>query len=109
MVNFEYNSSEKHLICNFSGRLDTQICISLAEEINSKLQELKQGQGENDKPEEKIDFDMTEVTYISSSFIRICLITFNQCKKEKFAIINCDPFLKRTFKIAGLDNLLVVS
>jgi len=109
MVNFEHYSSEKHLICKFSGRLDTQNCISLSEEINNKLQELMQDQGEKDKPEEKIDFDMTEVTYISSSFIRICLITFNQSQKEKFAIINCDPFLKRTFKIAGLDELLTVS
>lgn len=109
MVNFKHDSGEKHLICKFSGRLDTQNCISLSEEINNKLQELKQGLSEKDKPEEKIDFDMTEVTYISSSFIRICLTTFNQSQKGNFAIINCDPFLKKTFKIAGLDDLLTVS
>jgi anti-anti-sigma factor len=109
MVTFKHYSTEKHLICKFSGRLDTQNCLSLSEEINNKLQELKQGQGEKDKPGEKIEFDMTEVTYISSSFIRICLTTFNQCQKENFAIINCDPFLKKTFKIAGLDDLLPVS
>jgi anti-anti-sigma factor len=109
MVNFEHHSSENHLVCKFSGRLDTLNCISLSEEIQNKLQELKQGQGEKDKTGEKIDFDMTEVTYISSAFIRICLLIFNQCQKGNFAIINCDPFLKKTFKIAGLDDLLRVS
>lgn len=109
MINFKHDSSEKHLICRFSGRLDTQNCLSLSEEINNKLEELKQSGGENDKHEEKIDFDMSEVTYISSSFIRICLITFKQFQKENFSIINCDPFLKKTFKIAGLDDLLTVS
>ena len=109
MINFDHYSREKHLICKFSGRLDTQNCINLSEEINNKIQELMQAQSEKDKPEEKIDFDMTDVTYISSSFIRICLITFNQSQKGNFAIINCDPFLKKTFKIAGLDDLLTVS
>ncbi|MCX6250857.1 MAG: STAS domain-containing protein [Bacteroidetes bacterium] len=108
MINFEYYSKEKHLVCRFAGRLDTSICITLSEEIQQKLQELKQGQGEKDQPEEKIDFDMKDVTFISSSFIRICLITFNQTGKGNFAIINCDPFLKKTFKIAGLDDLLSV-
>ena len=109
MVNFDHYSREKHLICRFSGRLDTLICTNISEEIQNKLQELKQGQEEKDQLEEKIDFDMKEVTFISSSFIRICLITFNHCRKGNFAIINCDPFLKKTFKIAGLDGLLSVS
>ena len=109
MIKFEHYSEKKLLICRFSGRLDTLNCISLSEEIQNKLQELKQGQSEKDQLEEKIDFDMKNVDFISSSFIRICLITFNQSKKGNFAIINCDPFLKKIFKIAGLDDLLRVS
>ena len=109
MVNFDHYSGEKHLICRFAERLDTFVCISLSEELQNKLQELKQGSGEKDQLEEKIDFDMKDVTFISSSFIRICLITSNHCRKGNFAIINCDPFLKKTFKIAGLDDLLSVS
>jgi len=53
---------------------------------------LKQGQSEKDQIEEKIDFDMKDVNFISSSFIRICLITFKDCQKGNFTIINCDPF-----------------
>ena len=109
MVNFDYNSNEKHLICRFSGRLDTLICTGLSEEIQNKLQELKPGYSEQDPLEDKIDFDMQNVTFISSSFIRICLSTFKHSGKGNFAIINCDPFLKKTFKIASLDDLLGVS
>jgi len=108
MINFEHYPEEKHLICRFSGRLDTLNCISLSEEIQNKLQELKQGQSEKDQIEEKIDFDMKDVNFISSSFIRICLITFKDCQKGNFTIINCDPFLKKIFKIAGLDDLIRV-
>ncbi|MGA2822001.1 MAG: STAS domain-containing protein [Bacteroidales bacterium] len=78
-------------------------------EILKAEAELKQGQNEKDQLEEKINFDMKDVNFISSSFIRICLITFKQCQKENFAIINCDPFLKNFFKIARLDDLLDVS
>jgi anti-anti-sigma factor len=109
MINFDHHSREKHLVCRFSGRLDTVNCTNLSEEIQNKLQELKQGQNEKEHLEKKIDFDMKDVTFISSSFIRICLITYNYAGKGNFTIINCDPFLKKTFKIAGLDDLLSVS
>ena len=109
MIDFTYDPGEKHLFCKFSGRLDTLNCVSLSEEMQNKLQELKQGQTEKDQLEEKIHFDMKDVTYISSSFIRICLHTFQQSKKGNFSLINSNPFVKKTFKIAGLDELLTVS
>jgi anti-anti-sigma factor len=109
MIDFIHDFEEKYLICRFSGRLDTLNCVSLSEEIQNKIQELKQGQPDKDQFEERIHFDMKDVTYISSSFIRICLHTYHQSKKGNFSIINSDPFLKKTFKIAGLGELLSVS
>ncbi len=109
MIDFTYDPAEKHLVCKFSGRLDTLNCASLSEEIHNKLQELRRGRPDQDSPEERIQFDMTDVTYISSSFIRICLHTLQQSKQGSFSIINSDPFIKKTFKIAGLDTLLSVS
>ena len=109
MVTFDYHSGEKHLVCKFSGHLDTFNCVKLAETMQNKIRELRQGQSEENKLEDKIDFDMKDVTFISSSFIRIALTVFHQCQQGNFAIINCDPFLKKIFKIAGLDDLLGVS
>ena len=109
MIDFMHDFEGKYLICRFSGRLDTLNCVSLSVEIQNKIQELKQGQPDKDQLEERIHFDMKDVTYISSSFIRICLHTYHQSKKGNFSIINSDPFLKKTFKIAGLGELLSVS
>jgi anti-anti-sigma factor len=59
--------------------------------------------------EHPLVFDLRDVNYISSSFIRICVNTAKQIQKGKFSIIHCDPFIKKTFKIAGLDDLLNIS
>jgi anti-anti-sigma factor len=109
MIKFNYNPTEKIITCYLSGQLDTYTCTGISEEMQQKLNEIKIGLGENELPDHKIDFDMKEVTFISSSFIRICLVTFKSLKQGNFTISNCDPFMKKTFKIAGLDDLLKVS
>jgi anti-anti-sigma factor len=57
----------------------------------------------------KIVFNLKDINFISSSFIRICMGTAKQVPPGNFCITNCDPFIKKTFKIAGLDGLLNVS
>ena len=52
---------------------------------------------------------MTEVNYIASSFIRICVTVAKQVPRGNLTIVNCDPFLKKTFKIAGLDEIMIVT
>ena len=109
MVNFEFNPGEKLLVCKFSGRLDTLVCTSLSGEVQSKITDCKQDQTLDKQTGLKISFDMKEVTFISSAFIRICLFTYKEVGKGSFSILNSDPFLKKTFKIAGLSELLSVS
>lgn len=109
MIKFDFNPAEKKVTCYLSGQLDTYTCTGISEEIQHKLNEFRLGLGENELPEHKVDFDMKEVTFISSSFIRICLVTYKSLKQGHFTISNCDPFMKKTFKIAGLDDLLKVS
>ena len=48
MIDFTYDPGERHLFCKFSGRLDTLVCQGLSEEMQKKLQELKQGKTEKD-------------------------------------------------------------
>jgi len=109
MVKFDYHQEKKHLICKFSGRMDTNESLMIIEEVQNKIMELKQGKDDTSLLDEKIDFDMKESDFISSSFIRICLVVYKQTAEGKFSIRNCDPFLKKTFKIAGLDAMLKVS
>ena len=108
MVIFDLNTPEKKLICTFTGRLDTNACLKIAEEIANKMTVLIDPA--TDLPTGyNIIFDLKEVNYISSSYIRICVNTAKKAEKGKFCIINSDPFIKKTFKIAGLDEMLNVS
>jgi anti-anti-sigma factor len=106
MISFSHDTANSQLTVHFIGRLDTLSCPGIQSAFNDKFSEIRK---EGEQTSLKVVFDMQEVTFISSSFIRICLTTFHSCGRGNFAIINCDPFLKKAFKIAGLDDLLAVS
>ncbi len=54
----------------------------------------------------KIAFDMAPVTYVASSFLRICLRAARQAGPGRFSCLNLDPSVKKVFKIAGFDVLV---
>ena len=103
MLTFDYKSDEQVLTMTFAGRMDTLAVGKLNEMIASEptLQNLKPG--------DKIVFDLNDVDYIASSFIRICVAQAKQMERGHFCIANCQPFIKKTFKISGLDELLNVT
>jgi anti-anti-sigma factor len=103
MVTFNYSLEGKLLTATFAGRLDTLAVQKLSEIIQVNLT-AKEG-----TPGEKIIFDLKDVDYISSSFIRICVAVAKQAGAGRFAIKHCQPFIKKTFKISGLDEILNVS
>ncbi|NOU46078.1 MAG: STAS domain-containing protein [Bacteroidales bacterium] len=109
MLQSDYNKSEKVLSCAFDGHLDTNSCILINNELNANIDIIKSADETAALSETKIIFDMKGVSYIASSFIRICVSTARQLPKGHFSMINCDPFIKKTFIIAGLDELLKVN
>jgi len=106
MVNFTYNSNDRVLTCNFPARLDTIVCMKVSEQIADKLNTMHRTNDAVPLLEDRIVFDLKEVSFIASSFIRICVHTAKQVQKGNFSIISSDPFIKKTFKIAGLDEIL---
>ncbi|MBP6978628.1 MAG: hypothetical protein KBB71_09965 [Lentimicrobiaceae bacterium] len=56
----------------------------------------------------KVCFDVKDVTYIASSFIRSCIVVSRLVEEGGFNITSASPVIKKTFKIAGLDELLKV-
>jgi anti-anti-sigma factor len=107
MVNFIYLEPEEKLTCRFTGHLDTLVCQEISKQMNEYLEKLPPG-GDPPMIEYNIVFDLGETTYISSTFIRICLQTAQKVKPGKFSITNCDPLIKKVFKIAGLNDALRV-
>jgi anti-anti-sigma factor len=103
MVVFNYNTEEKIITVAFSGRMDSLAVVKLIEIIHAEpvMKEWK--------PEDKIVFDLREVDYIASSFIRICVSNAKQAGPGRFSITHCQPFIKKTFKISGLDEVLNIT
>jgi len=103
MVTFDYNSTEKIITAVFAGRMDYLAVVELTPILESEPILKNRG------AEDRIIFDIAEVDYIASSFIRTCIMYAKQAGTGRFSIINCQPFVKKTFKISGLDEVLNIS
>jgi anti-anti-sigma factor len=85
--------------CVFSGRLDTAACDGLWEQLEPAL-----GAGPA-----TVCFDMDNVDYIASAFLRICIRAAKVVPKGALTVENPTPVVKKTFKIAGLDGALNIA
>lgn len=94
MVN--YKTENEKLICVFSGSLNTTASDKVEKELFSKI-------GEAGLP---VVFDLKEVSYIASSFLRICQKAYKAAGEERFSIINVSPDIKKVFKITGFDKFM---
>ena len=102
MVTFDYNAGERVFTATFKGRLDTLAVQKISEAVQVNIPSKEGAQ------EDSIVFDLKEVEYISSSFIRICVSVAREAE-GRFSIVHCQPFIKKIFKISGLDDKLNVS
>lgn len=100
MYTINYNPAGQEISVAFKGRMDTLIVDSFGRQLEAE--ELMQ----NRKPGDQVVFDLGEVDYIASSFIRICITHAKLAGPGGFSITNCQPFVKKTFKISGLDEVL---
>ncbi|MEN6456353.1 MAG: STAS domain-containing protein [Prolixibacteraceae bacterium] len=106
MLKTNYIKNENKLMCTFSGHISGLVCDELAAKIDSQLAQIKENGNNSDQLQ--VAFDLAEVSYIASSYIRICMATAKKLRPGNFSIINCNPFIKKTFKVAGLDEALNV-
>ena len=108
MLTINRNPEANGVIFQFDGRLDTNACQPLGEEINRYWENLKTDATPGAAMVSEIVFDLQNVRYIASAFIRLCVMCAKKVEPGKFSIIHCDPMIKKTFSIAGLDELLRV-
>lgn len=107
MVEFIFKNPESKLVCALTGRMGTDVNELFSARLNKRIMECKNSL--TDPAELKVCFDLKNVAFIASSFIRTCITTSRQVTDGNFNIINATPVIKKTFKIAGLDELLKVS
>ena len=73
MLDFDFNPEERALTCIFKGRLDTILCNQLNSELESKYVSLRKNDISDPLLDFSLAFDLKEVSFISSSFIRLCV------------------------------------
>ena len=94
-MNLKTESNTSQVICFLSGRLDTIISQEVEPVIDKSCEEGK-----------KLIFDFTQVDYISSTLLRICLKKYKELGAGNFWIKAPKPDIKKVFKIAGLEKLI---
>lgn len=94
----KYVRNGELLTCILSGKIDTLNSSVLENEINENMKE----------GITSVVFDLQEVDYISSTFLRIVIKIVKAVGKENFAITNVQPSVLMVFKIANLTEIVTV-
>ena len=93
-MNFTIKNNK--LVINFSQKLDTSTVLALEKGLTEKIKQ---------EPYPVI-FDLEGVEFISSMFLRICMMTFKEKGRDQFTILNAAPQIKSVFMIAGFSEML---
>ncbi|MDR0706051.1 MAG: STAS domain-containing protein [Planctomycetaceae bacterium] len=93
--------SDNMLRCIFSGKLDTLTCSKIEETLNQRIAGFLEKQDVA-----CLVFDLSEVDYVSSAFLRICLCHFKAAGKKNFRIENLKPDVRHVFMISGFTEIM---
>ena len=107
MFESKYDQGANTLTFIFSGHMDSARCMPMAKSVDDKVTERAGGPVQINQPL-KVVFDLKEVDFISSAFIRICMMVLARVKTGNLTVQNAGPFIKKTIKISGLENQLMV-
>ena len=105
-MELNFIQQQNKLNCRFSGRLTTEISSAFAEILTKRIEELKRGNVSTEPF--KIVFDMEDVIYLSSSFLRVCMIAAKKVEKNLFSIIKTNQIVKDLIITAGMENIAII-
>ena len=92
------------LHCQFLGRLDGHVCTEIEQTLLQKVSDFK-----NNHDNVQLTFDLANVQFISSAFLRICLIYCRSFGKNCFSIVNVSADIHDVFRISGLSKIMNVT
>ena len=84
------------LVCYFKGQMSTSVCSDMEMELMGHVSNYTG----------KILFDLSDVSYIASSFLRLCITTVKKVSSDRFNIVNVNPDVYEIFEVSGLDDLI---
>lgn len=103
---FKQTTDGSKTCVRFSGRMDTETTLKLQQQILQTADQLH-AEKEHSPPAELV-FDLGEVDFVASAFLRVCLEAFKKVGAENFSIINVSPSVMMVFEISGLEKLVKI-
>ena len=98
MLNIEKKSEGKKLSFALSGRLDTTTAPDLEKEVKDNIEGV-----------EKLDFDFSDLAYISSAGLRVLLSAQKIMNKQgEMVVKNCSEEIKEIFEVTGFSDILTI-
>jgi anti-anti-sigma factor len=82
------------LVCTLNGHFDTLQSQELEEALKARL-----------KPSQAVVFEMHEVSYVCSGFLRVCVLVAKTAGAAQFKLRGLTPPIRRVFKMAGMSDL----
>ncbi len=98
MVTFTEQDNE--IICNFAGRLSAAEVMKDEPALDQKLEQVRG---------RSVTFDLGKVSFVASSFLRLCLKTAQAAGQGRFSVRNLTPEIKKVYRICGLDKQLAIT
>jgi acetyl-CoA synthetase len=105
-MEFIYRPKQKELYFRFVGELDSSVATERGIAVASKLDEIL-GPGQSSESL-RIVFDMTEVNYASSLFLRCVVTSLKRVPRGHLKLIGCERSIQDLFRIARLDQLVEI-
>jgi len=102
MISTKYEMECDELRCVFTGRLDAEASRADTETFESAWQTAQKERGDR-ASSMKIIFDLGEVDYVASGFLRLCMQASKKPGGNQLHVVNTSPDIKKLFAMAGLD------
>lgn len=99
----KFSESGDALHCLFSGRLDGLVCSEIERELLARVAAFK-----DDRDDVRLVFDLAGVVFISSAFLRLCLIQCKAFGKSHFSITNVSDEIHKVFRISGFSEIMEI-
>jgi anti-anti-sigma regulatory factor len=100
----EFLEVDNTLHCLFLGKLDGNVCSEIEQPLLKRVSDFK-----NDRASVRLTFDLANVVYISSAFLRICLICCRTFGTNSFSITNVSDEIHDVFRISGCSEMMNVT
>ena len=99
----KFSETGDTLYCSFADRLDGFVCSEVEHELVSRTTEFK-----NERTNVRLIFDLSGVVFVSSAFLRLCLMHLKAFGKDCFFVTNVSDELHKVFHISGFGDIMNV-